>query len=439
MKLPQHLAGDIEHALRKGEDFDSFEARLLKRMGVGPMEKDTGDRALASIEAELKHGTRAAWDAGFAAVAADKAKRPWPKPRRAPRRRRRSGLLRRIGDALGLVFRIGAGVLLFSLVARPANATESLPTFLRSTTTLTPLATLTPSSTATIPISTTPTSTSTARPGPTAPLCAGDCNADGVVTVGELVQCVVIAIGNANIEICAGADADGNGRVTISELISGVTAALYGCGVETPTARPTATVTGTITHTPTITPTPRDTLTPTPTATPSPTPAVGPCPFNFGMDLQEAPVLCTYSGGWDTGCSAGCESPMQPNQGRVSWISDGHLVVFVVLTDPPIYFAGTAAGPYYDRATMFAAGNYPPYFDSGGYLYAAAAGDKVSIIDADPLSLFYNEYGNLVLRPKNPLNSCLYQCVFDHYSGGSSALTSEGIRGLRATLGRLQR
>lgn len=62
----QTLYDEIEKSLLQQEDFDSFEARLLKRMGVGPMEKDTGGRALRSIETALEHETRLAWNRGIA-------------------------------------------------------------------------------------------------------------------------------------------------------------------------------------------------------------------------------------------------------------------------------------------------------------------------------------------------------------------------------------
>jgi hypothetical protein len=82
--------------------------------------------------------------------------------------------------------------------------------------------------------------------------CPGDCDADGEVTVDELIQAVNIALGNSGNDICANADANRDGDVTIDEILSAVNALLYGC----PQAGPTATASPTeVVATPTATPT----------------------------------------------------------------------------------------------------------------------------------------------------------------------------------------
>lgn len=61
------------------------------------------------------------------------------------------------------------------------------------------------------------------------PVCPGDCNGDGAVTVEELVLAVGISLGRQPIAACAAADADGNGVVSVDELVSAVHAALGAC------------------------------------------------------------------------------------------------------------------------------------------------------------------------------------------------------------------
>ncbi len=59
--------------------------------------------------------------------------------------------------------------------------------------------------------------------------CVGDCNANGEVTVDELIQGVNIALGNAAASQCVPFDASGDGDVTINEIIAGVNNLLAGC------------------------------------------------------------------------------------------------------------------------------------------------------------------------------------------------------------------
>jgi YVTN family beta-propeller protein len=60
--------------------------------------------------------------------------------------------------------------------------------------------------------------------------CVGDCDADGAVTVSEVVRLVGVALGLAGIDECPAGDADGDGQVTIAELVAVVGNALAGCG-----------------------------------------------------------------------------------------------------------------------------------------------------------------------------------------------------------------
>jgi hypothetical protein len=59
-----------------------------------------------------------------------------------------------------------------------------------------------------------------------------DCDADGAVTVDELVTHVGIALATTPLAACSVADADGDGVVAVYEVVGGVQAALDGCGLD---------------------------------------------------------------------------------------------------------------------------------------------------------------------------------------------------------------
>jgi len=100
--------------------------------------------------------------------------------------------------------------------------------------------------------------------------CAGDCNGDTAVTIGELIRAVNIALELTPLEVCTAVDVNGDGSVGIAELIQAVNRALLSCPpTQPPTATPTASATATTTATPTEATTP--TPSPTATATSSPT------------------------------------------------------------------------------------------------------------------------------------------------------------------------
>jgi hypothetical protein len=61
------------------------------------------------------------------------------------------------------------------------------------------------------------------------PVCAGDCNESGMVTVEELVRGVNIALDRAAVSLCTALDTDADGRVTVNEVVGAVNAALRGC------------------------------------------------------------------------------------------------------------------------------------------------------------------------------------------------------------------
>ncbi len=114
-----------------------------------------------------------------------------------------------------------------------ATATEAPPT---PTPSETATGTDTPTPTPTTTPSTTDTPTATATATPTL-ACVGDCNADGQVTVDELLTMVNIALGNASVSDCLPGDGNGDGLITIDEILVAVRNALDGCPL--PTATPT--------------------------------------------------------------------------------------------------------------------------------------------------------------------------------------------------------
>ena len=67
------------------------------------------------------------------------------------------------------------------------------------------------------------------RPGAASAACAGDCGADGEVTVNELIVGVNIALGTGTLAQCISFDANTDGEVTVNELIGAVNNALNGC------------------------------------------------------------------------------------------------------------------------------------------------------------------------------------------------------------------
>jgi hypothetical protein len=61
------------------------------------------------------------------------------------------------------------------------------------------------------------------------PVCAGDCDDDGQVVIGELVTSVNIALERASLEQCYEVDTDESGAVEVSELTTAVNRLLQGC------------------------------------------------------------------------------------------------------------------------------------------------------------------------------------------------------------------
>lgn len=85
--------------------------------------------------------------------------------------------------------------------------------------------------------------------------CPGDCDANGRVTVDELVRGVNIAPDRSDLARCTILDSDSDGRVRVNELVTAVGRALAGCTAPQFTATPTPTATDVATTTNTPSPT----------------------------------------------------------------------------------------------------------------------------------------------------------------------------------------
>ncbi|MBP1689045.1 MAG: hypothetical protein H6Q33_5188, partial [Deltaproteobacteria bacterium] len=62
-----------------------------------------------------------------------------------------------------------------------------------------------------------------------AAVCAGDCDSDGSVTVGELLTGVNVALGNIPVDFCTAFDTNFDRLVTVDEVLASVNTALNGC------------------------------------------------------------------------------------------------------------------------------------------------------------------------------------------------------------------
>jgi hypothetical protein len=87
-----------------------------------------------------------------------------------------------------------------------------------------------------MPATETPVSTATpteplpaTRTATIGPVCPGDCDGNGVVTIDELVRLVNVALGGSPVSVCESADRNEDGAITIDELVAAVTRSLLGC------------------------------------------------------------------------------------------------------------------------------------------------------------------------------------------------------------------
>lgn len=113
-----------------------------------------------------------------------------------------------------------------------ATSTATLPPGVTPTTTPTHTPTPSPSPTGDL---FTATPTATATPSGT-PVCAGDCDADGEVTLAEVVTGVNIALGSQPLSRCPALDADHSDTIEIREPVVAVANLMEGCFARTPAA-----------------------------------------------------------------------------------------------------------------------------------------------------------------------------------------------------------
>lgn len=74
-----------------------------------------------------------------------------------------------------------------------------------------------------------PSPTATPSPTPTPPVCSGDCNRDGAVSIAELIAIVNIGLERSSVDECPEADVDGDGRIVIQEMIRAVRSSIDSC------------------------------------------------------------------------------------------------------------------------------------------------------------------------------------------------------------------
>lgn len=64
-----------------------------------------------------------------------------------------------------------------------------------------------------------------------AAVCPGDCDADGEVTIDEVLRTVAVALGGAGMDVCAAAERNADGVVSVEEVVFSLQMALQGCPV----------------------------------------------------------------------------------------------------------------------------------------------------------------------------------------------------------------
>jgi CSLREA domain-containing protein len=99
------------------------------------------------------------------------------------------------------------------------------PTLEVATATGTPTASHTPVPTATATV----TQTESPTPSPTPPVCTGDCDHSGDVTITDIVIMVNIALESTPVTACTAGDVNGDGQITVVEIIIAVGNTLSGC------------------------------------------------------------------------------------------------------------------------------------------------------------------------------------------------------------------
>ena len=113
-------------------------------------------------------------------------------------------------------------------VPEPPTPTPTPTSEIPPTDTPTPEPTFTPTPTPTLTPTDTPIPPS-ATPTQTVPACAGDCNGNGTVTIGEVQTSANIFLGKATVASCPAADTNGNAAVSIAEVTQASNSFRLGC------------------------------------------------------------------------------------------------------------------------------------------------------------------------------------------------------------------
>lgn len=203
--------------------------------------------------------------------------------------------------------------------------------------------------------------------GPAA--CTGDCGADGVVTVDEIVATVNLALNGGPTDACASADADGSGGVTVDEVVAAVSHALAGCfGGGDPTPTPTS-------------------APPTPTATAEATPA-GDIPT--GEAQLEPWLLAGNYRGWRS------ESERHPSTGP-------HPVTVRTFVNDVLFDSLSAGNTQHPRG----AAAVKELYNSSGNLRGFAVSLKVADDSAEGTGWYwYEKVGSSVFADGNGESIC---------------------------------
>jgi len=130
-----------------------------------------------------------------------------------------------IGNAIPGASGVSGSVTVSTTPLRTPSATHTRTATISPTPTAS--FTPTPSPTPTPSLTPTPTRKPTATPTP----CLGTCGGGPEVTVAGVLTMVNVALDLAPLAACNAGDANADGRITIDEVLTAVNNALYGCGV----------------------------------------------------------------------------------------------------------------------------------------------------------------------------------------------------------------
>ena len=160
--------------------------------------------------------------------------------------------------------------------------------------------------------------------------CTGDCDGDGTVSIGEVLRCVILFLGQplcnpaAPSLSCPLADASLDGTVSIGEVQQCVTRFLQGCA----------------------------------------------CPFTFADDTSTLGTACFYSGAFNTNPT--CPSLIG------SFLSNGAILAVTLNTAPALSFAATVTSATTAALSSYTLGDDPP-LSVGGTVELQQGGSVLAV------------------------------------------------------------